>query len=114
MWFVLRLKESVFVSKECLCIVQKLNLFICFFVFLKDNPVVLVRFCKGISYNIRNIKFIPNCFPSIPPPSNFPFLLDSCTRVKPSLGLLLVAAVGSSTRWKSCLNIMWRRILKTV
>ena len=45
--------------------------------------------------------------------ANYSSLLDSCTTCKPRLGLSLVAVVGSSTGWISCLNIKRRRILKT-
>ena len=70
-------------------------------------------FVIGCHYNTCNIKLLPSWLPSIPPPGNYMSLLDYCTPIKPCLGLLLVAAVGSSTVWISCPNTTWRRILKT-
>ena len=63
MLFVPMFKNSVFVLKDCLFNIQKCNLLICLFVclfafLLKENTAVIVLYCKGISYNICNIKFI--------------------------------------------------------
>ena len=87
---------------------------VCLFVLpLQGRISLFLYFVNGLLYNIRNIKFLPSWVPSIPPPGNYSSLLDSCTPYKTSLGLSLVAVVGSSTGWISCLNIMQRGILKT-
>ena len=71
---------------------------VCLFVRpLQGRTSLFLYFVIGLSYIIRNITFLPSWFPSIPPPGNYPSLLDFCTPFKPSLGLSLVAAVGSIT-----------------
>ena len=104
--FVLRkLCIRIILVHATLHLISLVCLFICLFVHPIQGWMLLylyfvIRFC----YNICNIKLIPSWFPSISPPGNYLLLLDYSTPIMASLGLSLVAAVGSSTGWISCLN----------